>query len=987
MTHVVVFASPPGVMSGVRSVLHDWSAAGLVNQFGWVEPGGVRDRDAMALWFDRGRQAGGPLSSAIGEIDPEEVSLCVLVPVLEGTSVLTAEMEEHIAAMVAGAVGARGPAAAPGRARGREPTVTRVRCVVGRPGKCDPGAVVAAEGWHNVVIGPEEAQGWVEGAGFSDGTNDPIDIGSHVAAVVAGLTGLWTGADAARIGGGTAPGRSARLVRSSYRNLDAQDLEVLLRDAVLATAAELPRPREHGTSAVYVEDLGRATSEMAAALWSRHAAALRGPRQKVVVAPAKRIGALKAIALFFSFMSAAIRGAPGAWLRRKRAQGATRVAKWVQGVVFGSGESAYAVVVDGMTPAGRPASWLDLAEAAASIEVGGAVRIPGAGEHTQLSGLWSDYAAGALTLADGGDRVSEMPPVQVGANRAVARRAGDVVPSADMVFPALAGELGALVGREAVQAFDVLGARRLDSSLAAIAAREGVQLSADRARQELRSWCSDHAASYAVAVGTRLAEMIARTTQELRSYLAVLEQAHGHGPGEEEEADQRRFLREAKRLALFLAGLSCAIVLLVAFGVIGPLRGLLAFAVVALGGVTGAFVMFCRSQRRLFQFMNRRRQALTMAEAAEANLRQATIDLRRQTGAYGQFLSWSEVLGAFLARPLDREHRPVARKPRLDGALPRCMCVGAIDEVDRPAVARVARELRSNVFRRGWLSEPWETLMSNAPARLGPEATEELEVPARLYGMRGGPGSLLSTWAASVAAQGPGPGAGDAAWAEVMEQLERSQVTEVLLDRINIPGRPGSGPMSLEKFMSGAEDGPRGRGSFTDSSVVSPRAAIMDRGLEVDQVLAGEKRLGLSRISVLTELSHSIPEYELRLGPDLEAAEVPQPEVPQPEVPQPEVPQPEVPQPEVPQPEVAQPEVPAAGRQGTSGPVAGGPGPPGSTTSKPGTPRSTTSKLGTPRSGTPRSGTPRSGTPEPGAPEPGGRGATVNRPRNRDFEF
>ena len=142
---------------------------------------------------------------------------------------------------------------------------------------------------------------------------------------MSGLTGLWSGIDAAPLDGrDQLPAEQVRVARTFFRYLDADAVEMHMRQGVLTMSAGLPLPMVGSDRAVEVEDVSRAAAKMAAAFWDKHRAVLKGPRETALAVPVKEIGGLALLKEFFSFLGAALRGLPLAWsaaLRNKIAAG------------------------------------------------------------------------------------------------------------------------------------------------------------------------------------------------------------------------------------------------------------------------------------------------------------------------------------------------------------------------------------------------------------------------------------------------------------------------------------------------------------------------------------------------------------------------------------------------------------------------------------------------------------------------------------------
>lgn len=148
-----------------------------------------------------------------------------------------------------------------------------------------------------------------------------------------------------------------------------------------------------------------------------HAAVLRGPRLPYDVSAPERVGAWAVLKMFFGFLWASIRNAPGAWYRKVADGVAGSIALSVQNAVFTGAPAAYEVVVRGRTANGEHAGWADIG--AASGQPAGALdqteNIHDGG--ADLSGVRAGLHPRHLDL-DAGMRTSDLPPIQVGSRGA-----------------------------------------------------------------------------------------------------------------------------------------------------------------------------------------------------------------------------------------------------------------------------------------------------------------------------------------------------------------------------------------------------------------------------------------------------------------------------------------------------------------------------------------------------------------------------------------
>ncbi|HLT60760.1 MAG TPA: hypothetical protein VK020_06175, partial [Microlunatus sp.] len=732
--NLVLLAAPDGPLTGARDALRDLSALGLITDFLWVRP--VAGEDQLAIAADRISGGGSDpvtLQQVLAERQYDRVRVCCLVPVLGDGSVITApELERDLVDLVRRSSGA-----------GR---IERLRCVITRPGGTSRPEDLGRDGWHTVVISPEDSRGPGLGHQVLGPTDDPALLGGPAAAALAGLTGLWAGIpDAPLDDVAVPPGRAVRVARGFFRSLDASAVERSIRDGVTALAGGLPAVRTGGVESLRLggsggrsDDVDAATGAMADALWRKHAAVLRGPRVQAAPSPVKDVGALTALRMLFSFIWAAIRNTPMRWRAAITNKVASTTAAAVHGGVFGRAPSAYAVVVRGIRPDGTGADWRDWGRA--SAELAGAIgEAPGpgtpgpagtgpdpaaAGRH-DFSALWQDYLAGAFTLADGGERSPELPPIQVGVDRAVLADPADVVPGPEARWR-LPGQFSAeqvASGQAQVAPYDVLGVQAARERLNPPEGQLTPEL--DRARAGLEGWLGRYRSGYAGKVGRRLGRAVADTRAEVGTILAALAQA---GTEDEPSDDLRRRMRRLTWwMRGLLVGLAAVIVILALLGWAEALTGqtvTLSIVAAVVVWLVGSFVVFFVGQRELFRELNRRRDAASQADANRVNLGHALRDLNRLSAAYEQFLAWSRIAGAVIAAPFGRTADDAEPERRLPAAgLPLAARVG-VAELRPDAVARAAAMIRREVFQAGWLSRPWRALLDSAPGRLGPEAID-----------------------------------------------------------------------------------------------------------------------------------------------------------------------------------------------------------------------------------------------------------------------
>ncbi len=843
--NLVVLAAPGGVLAGIRDALQDWSAVGLVEPFCWVEdPPGEGFGRVAASEVVEGRAHPVTLEGLVANRAYVRIRLCVLVPTFAGARVLEPRLEEHLAQLVKSTRGAA--------------QVEYLRINVTRPGRGPGAGMISREGWHNIVLSPEESRG--PGLGYQrlTSTDDPIEVGADAAAAICGLTGLWDGiAEAPLDGRPLLPAQHARVARAFFRRLEADKVEESVRAGVLSMAGELPKPRVDTGRAVAVENVGLATSTMADQLWAKNVDVLQGPRDQRVPVEPKPIGAGQAIKMLFRFLGAAIKGAPKAWMQDLLRRASSGIASAVQHAVLGRGESAYAVVVHGMKADGTPASWSDLG--AASSQLSEIVSDPGAvaGHHAQagLPRVWRDYVGAAFTLADAGYRTPELPPVIVGVDRGIIIRPGDCVPGPESDFTAVPVTLSSGLGVQRIEAADVLSRDELRARLIGLRTDQMVGIDADRTLSALDSWTGRYQHTFSVQSASRVAQQINNLRSEVQGLLAILAAATAElNAGSELERKQRR-------LAAWMRGLLIGfIVVLVALGVLGgfevitwKIAGLCAGGALLLW-IIATLVTFLRGQRDFFAELHRREKAKSQAEITKINLGHALNDLRRTTAVYGQHLVWSRLVGILLAQPFgaqeDRGSAPVLARE----GLPLGMALGYAAP-DPTLLGNTLAHVRRETYRAGWLTALWERLLDEAPARLGPDGADISGASEQLYGMPGSADSLLTRWVELIRGGGPGTSGAEEFWRQV--SWLGGPLADGLIDRVAVDGQA----ISKSAFMSGIDAADGRQGAF-DGGLFTATARTRQGDAVVEQ-WRRSVRSGLGMTAVLVELSEGLNSYEL----------------------------------------------------------------------------------------------------------------------------
>ncbi|MCD2116721.1 MULTISPECIES: magnesium transporter [Rhodococcus] len=868
---LTVFVASPGPARGVRDVLRDLSAADLVGSFVWLEDSDVGGPGAQipAAEIERGVDHAITLQDVLASRHYDLVRLCVLVPSGADAVPVRLATETMLAELLSSnSGGAR---------------CVRMRVLLRRPADDQSSTATAAlAGWHNLLVAPEDSRGPGMGHESLVSTTDPVDVGRQAGPVIAGITGLWTDVDHAPFDDEPVlPGNPLRVVRSFYRRLDTSHAEHRLHAELLEFDGQLPLPRDAGTAVLYVDDVPGATRQMAHAVWKKHGHLLTSAR---VTAPPKReqraISLFDALKMTGRFLLAVLKNAPSVLFDRVVFRASTSIANAAQRALFGSSPAAFSVVVGGVDGDGNRVSWT--AYEAASRQIGAALD-EGKGTSQpapDLSALWRDYVRGALTLADASERSAGLPPVQVGAHRAVLRSAADIVPGPGDDFTDIPGVVSATSKTHIAEAADILGIEEFRTGLQALEHDPVIGLDARRTGAAVKAWAGRTRHSYAVAFGSMLTARLSADIAEASTLLTRMKSMETLRDPAEEAADVQKRMFRRVHIATLISVL------------IGGVAGVLAWKEVISWWWGGPIIALCvlgwgvavtficqRSQQHLENMLAEREAATAAHDADRVNLRAALREIEVLTGAYRQYLSWSRALGAFLARPLGVPEHVLTIHRRVEWGLPRHSAIGS-GNPDDGKIARVADQLRQDLFTVGWLTEPWDTVSGGAGAALGGSARDVEREPSLLATKVGaGSGSPLDDWSLMFY-RGQVQSTGAAViWQRAMGELTgpRTNLARDLLDVIEFRVDGNVRRAGVDEFLAGV--GRPTEGGFLDRTAFSDTATMRGASAVVGEIPT-INRVGCGLVAVTTQYTEGISAEDLAGPTTSTSAPFDLPEVP-----------------------------------------------------------------------------------------------------------
>lgn len=836
MSALTVFVAPSGPSDGVLAALTDLSAAGLVDEFAWITDPAAGQQPATLMLVDSGAARDVALAEFVAGRRVGALRICSVVPIAEGAHRLSISAQLGVGSALASATGAT--------------QVIRIRAILtGSAGIDGPSEALAVEGWHNVVISPEDSRAPGFGRVPIPAAPTPGDLGRFGGPVIAGLTGLWTGIDHTPLDDAPIlPGQVIRLARSYYRKLETAEIETTLRRELLAQDGHLPLPSDQRSQVVYLQDSGLAGTTMASALWHKYSGVLRSNRLGYQAQSVEVTGPWAVIKMFLGFLWASIRNAPSAWYNKIAGGVASRVAIGVQQAVFTEAPAAYEVVVRGRRANGQHAGWADIGAASDHLTgvLAGSAPVHDAG--SDLSGLWHDYAKSALTLADAGNRSSDLPPVQVGAARGVVREAAAIVPGPADRFTDIPGVIGAATDTPGVDAVDALGIGDLQSRLTDLQRDPNHGLTAGSTLTSLNDWHAGHARSFGAAVGNQLAAAFRGCYGEVQQLLEKLRNAQQPPDPGSQNLGLARWVQLAAALWVVVTGLFIYFAIdeivvwwVALIVVVGSLLALLT----ALG------VAFISTQRRLFALLHQRKSVIAEYEVDHQNLLSACNDLRRLSQAYGQFLAWSRVIGSFLAAPLGPDTHRSAEVLHISHGMPMSTSVG----VARPAateVATTAGYLRRDLFHPGWLTRSWDDLILRA-APPQPGARDVTAGGSPLWFERGyQSGSRLDQFSADMCSGRISSSGADVVWGQALERLS-GPMSGLVPRLLAIVAPVGGAETGIEEFLCGLDQQTAPAGSFPDTLLTD--GAITSSVAQIVTDYRRPHRYGLGIVCAATQLS------------------------------------------------------------------------------------------------------------------------------------
>lgn len=642
-------------------------------------------------------------------------------------------------------------------------------------------------GFSNLLLAPEESDSPDIPAStvFKAGGNDPEEFALSVACKIAGLCGLWQGAQHIPVVEQESHDNGIRLVRTFYRRVDAQEIQKLLK-AQLFDVTDLPKVRlTPGGNPVHVTTIPNqaATNEqIAAEVIAHNAASIEKPRQESLDEATENMKA-----------TAVIKKLGGLY--------AQNLLRW-PGIFFSNLSTGFKHLVDNQVQ--------NMLGEHSRIRVGDVEKLPKERpqgrqpsmdvnfDRSLYRPMWEEYIDTSLALADanprglvdnGGQAPYYLQSSSGGAN--TARKASDIIPGPATAFTAeqLPPGLRANADELPLQPYDVKGIRGFRAKLGSANSR-GV----DETLQRFDAWERKHSNSLAARLGNQLDWNERRLWDDYlaarRQYedLAARSRTTPTGSG---AASVWRWLG----YVVFWSGAIFALAWgignwtakqtptgrEITWGWVQHLNDASGKTIFWMFFIWFLLWLLCwliqvwLFTKQIHNAATTRNQILSQEQAAKMNMEAAWNAYLHIQHAYLQFLSISRIYGALMERPFGTVANAETTSPVPMNQMPASVLISTA-EPDQAAITQFADEVRGEYYRQGWLDERVDAGMRRAfdMVQMG-HGDQGGDKHSFLMSRGQGTGEILDLLAQTVSSpQFMGEDRTGTKWDQVVARLERN---------------------------------------------------------------------------------------------------------------------------------------------------------------------------------------------------------------------
>lgn len=571
-------------------------------------------------------------------------------------------------------------------------------------------------GFSNLLLAPEESESPDIPAAtvFRADSNDPEEFALSVACKVAGLCGLWQGAQHIPVVEQASGDNGIRLVRTFYRRVDAQEIQKLLKDK-LFDVANLPKvsltPAGNQVHVTTINNQASVNEQIAAEIIAHHAESIQAPWQEAeqeATENMKPLAVVKKIGQLY----------------------AQNLIRW-PGIFFANVSTGFKHLVENQVQ--------NMLGADSRIRVGDLESLPkerpqGRQPSSDLNfnrelyrPMWEEYIDTSLAMADANPRSlageTGQPPYYLqssGGGMSTARYASDIIPGPSATFTAEQLPPGMRGNAEELplQPYDVKGIRGFRARLGNANAR-GV----DETLQRFDAWERKHSNSLASRVANQLDWTERRLWDDYLTARRDYEDALARSRASANNNGGAGIWRWLGYV-VFWSGAIFALAWgignwtaqqtptgrVITWGWVQNLNNASGKTIFWMFFIWFLLWLICWLvqvwifTKKIFEAANARRTILSKERAAEIRMVAAWAAYLNVQHAYLQFLSISRIYGALLERPFGTVTNAETTSPVPMNQMPASVLISTV-EPDEAEIDKFAETIRGEYYRQGWLDE------------------------------------------------------------------------------------------------------------------------------------------------------------------------------------------------------------------------------------------------------------------------------------------
>lgn len=749
MTNVLFFGHG-ATTDEIRSRLFDLRAVGLLQNFMWVDY--TQPTSAAAVrFFDA---EGNPRIATLDESlrNHEGDMLLVVIDTLDESDSLQPDALSRWAAAV--------------DSRIVQASNQRVRLLLTTL-PLQPAHIEPLQVWENLVLSPEE--GGTPSASHIRPimrSEDGFALAQFAAPAVASIFGLWRGMPEAAVFEAesgrlmeTGNWENFRLVRAFHRTIDASEVENEVKDRVFNPNNRLPRTRVNNTSYTeHATDPNALTQHYADTLFHAFGGSLISQEIPLETPKTQKIGAWAALRDNLRLYWATVIGKPQDWVNDRRGAVNSATASFLQNLLYGR-NSNMEVVLEGHSGKSENAVSIAQMQQKNNRTLNEAQKVQfDVGDTPQLAGMWEAYHDFALGLVDGQwkENANFTPPKGNNQDVLIVQHGKQSVPDVRQSFRGFHPLMNRTVGYEneaqaTIAPFDPLAAEKFAADLE-WTSQSTQNTEINRKKQQFAAWRNQHQETFAWKVGSGLAASLHSARQREAHFEDVARQLSEEAKGFAERdfnAENRKLTTKLRAMWGVLGAILLVLIYLCISHYNSDLRiwdsmPTLDWKWTTFGVIVSialflvcSWLAFTKAQREIYDYVQRQKLNRQNQEIAARNIVLAAGDIDRNINAYGQFLSWSSVLGRAIYAPFGLKSTTSDHLRTPESGLPDNARIGKA-KVSDDETSRMAEGIRSHVFSEGWAHKSLRGLVDymNSVFERHQVGNGSIQ-PSAMWGMRG----------------------------------------------------------------------------------------------------------------------------------------------------------------------------------------------------------------------------------------------------------